>query len=299
MLRKWIYIPVLVVVAMLSMTGCQQRRPTDDQGRTSGCWVYAMLTCIEHEAARRHDSVQLSREWLLAKELQEETERAYFYAHDTPKGYDNRITLRGVGPEVLRLIEKYGMVPYQNEKTQINNGRVLERKLSLLAQQAMSIEELRERMQDLLPRFTLSRSEAFYYLSMRYNPHQFAQSIMYWQNWEFLTSVPYHPYGERMALEVPDNYRHHEYLNVPVDTLVARVLASLRAGHAVYWEYGRRTKDGLVSSDHAMAIVAINGNKLVCQNSYGKKWGKGGKCLVNLKEFRERTCNVGILNNKK
>ena len=273
-----------------------------------------MLECVEHEAAKRGDSVQLSRQWLMTKELEEQTERAYFSSQFTVHSsqftvhssqfivHNSQISLRGVGPEAVRLIERYGLIPYQNEKTEITKSSVVERKLMLLARQARSVDELRERMKDILPRFTISSHNAFYYLSMRYNPLQFAESIMYCQHWRFYASVPYHPYGEPFALEVADNYNHHEYMNVPIDTLTNMVLASLRKGHAVYWEYGKRTKDGSVSSDHAMAIVGIKGGekgennlKFVCKNSYGKKWGNKGYCLISIEDFKKKTCNVGIL----
>ena len=281
------YITAALLI-FITLTACKERRTVDDQGRTSACWVYAMLTCIEHESALKQDSVMLSRHWLIAKELEEQTEWMYL----TRKG--SQLNCRGVGPEVIRLIDKYGLVPYQNEKTQINSSSVLEKKLYLLARQAKSIGELRERMKELLPKFTISTMGAFYYLSMRYNPHQFAESIMYRQRWQFYASVPYHPQGEEFALEVADNYNHHEYTNLSIDSLTSKVLASVKAGHAVYWEIGRRGKDGHMSSDHAMAIVGMKKGMFLCKNSYGKKWGKGGYCLVSIEKFKETTCNVGI-----
>ncbi|MBR1840343.1 MAG: hypothetical protein IJ782_07165 [Prevotella sp.] len=273
----------------LFLSSCQQQRARDDQGRTSACWIYAMLECIEREAALRGDSVQLSRQWLMAKELQEQTQWMYF------KGKENSISLRGVGPEAIRLIKHYGLIPYQNEKNEIVNSRVLERKLALLAEQTRDLESLQEQVKELLPRFTLSPHNAFYYLSMRYNPHQFAESIMYCQHWRFYASVPYHSYGNPFVLEVPDNYNRHEFINLPIDDLTAMVTASLKAGHAVYWETGNRTRDGLTTSNHAMAIVGMKDGKFVCKNSYGKEWGNNGYCLVSIDHFKNHTCNVGIL----
>ena len=261
-----------------------------------------MLECVEHEACMRGDSIQLSRQWLMAKELEEQT--VWHYLSDG-KGAD--ISLRGVGPEVLRLIQIYGLVPYQHEKTQITRGSVTERKLQLLARQALSLEDLRERMTDILPQFTTTRpttgkQPAFYYLSMRYNPLQFAESVMYYQHWHFYTSVPHQPYNTDIALEVEDNRYHHAYTNMPIDSITAKVLASLKAGHAVYWEYGNPTPDGIVSSDHAVAIEGIVKSRkhpgkilLRCKNSYGKEWGHNGYYFVSPEYFKEHTCNVGLV----
>lgn len=305
------------------MAGCQQRHASDDQGKTSACWIYAMLTCIEHEAMQRGDSVALSRQWLMAKTLEEQTQERYLIRQQTGKVTPSPlnkggISLRGVGPEVLRLIAHYGLIPYQNEKTEIINSSVLERKLALLADQAQSLSELRQRTEELMPQFTVAKRPilsaakeksaqneisniGFYYLSQRYNPYQFAESVMYYQRWHFFTSVKYRPYDEPFVLEVPDNHRSHEYMNIPMPRLTNMVLRSLRQGHAVYWEYGKPTKDGGMTSQHAMAIVGIKQPKdnhgdirLVCKNSYGKDWGNKGYCIVTLKEFQEKTCNVGI-----
>lgn len=284
------------------LLSCQDRRARDDQGHTSACWIYAMLECVEHEACRRGDSVQLSRQWLMAKELEEQTVWHYLSGD---KAAD--ISLRGVGPEALRLINIYGLVPYQHEKTQINNSNVTERKLQLLAAQALSLDKLRERMADILPQFTTTRpaegkQPAFYYLSMRYNPMQFAESVMYYQHWHFYTSVSHHPYNTDITLEVADNHNHHAYTNLPIDSLTSKVLASLKAGHAVYWEYGNPTPDGIVSSNHAVAIEGIVKSRkhpdkilLRCKNSYGSRWGHKGYYFVSLEHFKEHTCNVGLV----
>ncbi|MBP3750061.1 MAG: hypothetical protein ILA44_01070, partial [Prevotella sp.] len=165
--RLWLLTFLILHSSFFIFSSCQDKRARDDQGRTSACWIYAMLECVEHEACMRGDSIQLSRQWLMAKELEEQT--VWHYLSDG-KGAD--ISLRGVGPEVLRLIQIYGLVPYQHEKTQITRGSVTERKLQLLARQALSLDDLCERMTDMLPQFTTTRpttgkQPAFYYLSMR------------------------------------------------------------------------------------------------------------------------------------
>lgn len=223
--------------------------------------------------------------------------------HFLTKG-QREINMRGVGPEALRLIERYGLVPYMHEKNAVNNSRVLQRKLALLSEQARSLEQLEDSEAEILPRFTLAQSSnSFYFMSMRYTPQQFAESVMYYQHWRWYASVDYHPWGEKFALEIADNRHYHEYENIPMKDLVQKVLASLKAGHPVYWELGRKAsvqkQGGGADSDHAMAIVGVRKTKggymLTCINSYGKKWGKEGRCQVSLDYFIKHTCNVGIM----
>lgn len=290
-----------------------------DQGHTSACWIYAMCACIEREQLRQGDSVTLSRQWLMSHELEEQTIEYYLTngAHD--------INMRGVGPEVLRLIHEYGLVPYVMERSCINNSRVLERKLKLLATPSSfpphkngedNLYSLKSKIEELLPHFTVAYthpeppshfanaphgwdSEAsFYYYSMRYTPWQFAQSIMYDQQWRFYASSAFHPWHRPFALEVADNHRYHQFMNEPMPVLYNMVVRSLRQGHPVYWEYGRVSRQengGIATSDHAMAIVGIHKGKLLCLNSYGKDWGMHGYCLVSRRFFLNHTCDIGVV----
>ena len=297
---------VHIVIALLFVVSCQRQERTD-QGRTAACWIYAMCACIEHESLLRGDSVALSRQWLMARELQEQTEALFLARHGTSSltmGTERGITMRGVGPEALRLIERYGLVPYHFEETMINNSRVMERKLSLLARQSQDITSLRKRMRELLPEFSIANpmpeegwggnSTSFFYYSVRYTPRQFAESVTYGLHYDWYASDNKQPWGTSFVLDETDNYRHHRYVNAPLKDILKKVIAAVRQGHAVYWEYGKGHTSG-----HAMAIVGLRKGKdgeerLVCLNSYGSRWGEKGYCTVSLDYFMSTTCNVGI-----
>ena len=306
------------MVCLLLVTACTRKGSDDvpaladtgrdnaslyDQGNTPCCWIYAMCACIEREQRRSGDDIRLSRQWLLARYAEEQTRRAYIMARNgepMPATTDSRsaFTMRGVGPETMRLISCYGLVPFEHERSRVNNGSVLARRLTGIARTVVSPQELDQALEDNLPRFTVSRqTNTFFYFSMRYTPQQFAESIMYHQRWQFYASEEMHPWGERFALEIPDNYRYHEYTNLPMDSIESMVLRSLRAGHPVYWEYGKKARE----SAHAMAIIGLTTDKktgkpmLVCLNSYGLSWGNKGRCAVSLDFFRRHTCNVGVL----
>lgn len=289
-----------------------------DQGRTEACWIYAFCACIEHEAALRGDSLLLSRQWLMAHMMEEQTLERYEIisgGDELTDGGRGTIDMRGVGPEVVRLIDDYGLIPYQQERSRINSSRVLERKLRHLANDAalrkQSRHQLMSRMEGLMPRFTVAHhqkfthdvegenEESFYYLSMRYTPMQFAESVMYYQQWHWYASERTHPWNESFPLEIPDNRRFHEYVNKPMKEILRMVRESLQEGHAVYWEYGKEESPqrggGGASSDHAMAIVGLHEGGFLCLNSYGSDWGHNGYCLVSDDFFMKHTCNVGIV----
>lgn len=343
---------------MFLLVSCDRRQEKNDQGRTASCWIYAMCACIEHESLLRGDSIALSRQWLIARYMQEQTEELWQQNHNdapssteqsnhraieqpTPRPLDSSrlrcvdISLRGVGPEVLRLIDLYGLVPYQHEETHINNGAVLERKLRLMARQNRSIPELRKRMKDVMPEFSIADNSfepdtqtsnnhpavhstpqtalsvqtapavqstppsAFYYYSFRYTPQLFAESVVYNLHYNWYAYDGTKPVGSSFVLDVPDNHRRHRYVNMTYKNQLRMVIRSVNEGHAVYWEYGKNH-----SSDHAMAIVGLRKGKdgsqyLLCLNSYGSSWGENGYCLMSLKYFIDNTCNIGVLSTKR
>lgn len=280
-----------------------------------------MLACIEHEQLRKGDSLTLSRQWLMSSLMREQTLERFIINQQnnnaslssTAEGQGRgSISMRGVGPDAIRLINDYGLIPYSMERSRINNSHVLERKLRHLASlPSTNPNNINDKITELLPRFTISIhpflggagggcGSSFYYFSMRYTPQQFAESIMYNQQWRFYASVEYHPWHTMFPLEVPDNRRYHEYMNLPMPELLRMVKASLRRGHAVYWEYGKPSKQqqgGGATSNHAMAIVGMRNGKFLCLNSYGTKWGNRGYCLVSEDYFIRHTCNVGIIHN--
>lgn len=323
----------LLFILLVLFVSCDRQERTD-QGHTSACWIYAMCACIEHESVLNGDSVALSRQWLLARHLQEQTEQLFttIHGHDSspavsissPRGEAGRglITTRGVGPEALRLIQDYGLVPYHFEETMVNNSRVMERKLTLLARQSRDMSTLRQRMAEILPSFSFAMPPvedgwhaspaSFYYLSMRYTPQQFAESLMYWIHYRWYAppmvltssqrpsatvpdgSLPSKASGLSYVLNEPDNYGGHKYICASLPDILQRVKAALRQGHAVYWEYGEGHRSG-----HAVAIVGLQRDKsgkklLLCLNSYGSRWGDKGYFTVTLEQFLKTTCNVGI-----
>lgn len=281
---------IIILLILLYLSSCNKQEPTN-QGRTSACWVYAMCACIEHEARQIGDSVILSRQWLLARELEEQTLNG------------EEIVIRNVGPEALRLISRYGLVPYSFERSHINNGAVLIKKIKLLREQVDDKEVLLSRLKDLLPRFSVidynplekNAKGSFYYYSMRYTPLQFAESVMYRIHYDWYANSSEKKRGEKFVLDDRDNRRQYEYVNISYKEMYDMVVSSVKAGHAVYWEYGDNHTSG-----HAMAIVGLKkagkgrGDSIVCLNSYGSEWGNNGKCVVSSQYFLSHTCNIGV-----
>ena len=87
---------------------CLKTTPVKDQGRSSLCWLYAMLATIETNHLMQGDSVNLSTDYVARQLLMESARRYYLSRGTTP------INMRGMGTRLLTLIQTYGAVPFDD-----------------------------------------------------------------------------------------------------------------------------------------------------------------------------------------
>ena len=265
--------------------------PVKDQGTSSLCWVYAMLATLETEHIMRGDSVNLSPDYVARMYLSEQASHRCLLPNKVVQK-EADITTRGMCTMALDLIQTYGLQHYDAYHRRLNmDYNVLCRKLD----KGNDTEKLLDKYIGPLP-------NQVFMLGALYTPLEFAHSVCTDDEYVALTSFIHHPYGQRFPLEVPDNYFHNTFLNVPLDTMMNRIVQSLRAGHPVCWEgdisepgflFGngfavlkhedkkvtaerrqasfeaRRTTD-----DHVMEIVGLGHDQhgrrfFLCKNSWG------------------------------
>ena len=199
--------------------------PVKDQGSSSLCWVYAMLATLETEHIMRGDSVNLSPDYVARMYLSEQANRRRLLPNKVVQK-EAGITTRGMCTMALDLIQTYGLQHYDAYRHKPNmDYNVLCRKLDY----GNDTEKLLDKYIGPLP-------NQVFMLGALYTPLEFAHSVCTDDEYIALTSFTHHPYGQRFPLEVPDNYFHDTFLNVPLDTMMNRIVQSLRAGHPVCWE---------------------------------------------------------------
>jgi len=120
-----------------------------------------------------------------------------------------------------------------------------------------------------------------------YTPQEFARSVCKPGEYLQLTCDDDKPYYKEHELEVPDNWLHDHYLNIPVDTLLAKTIRAVRQHHGVCWE----------DKGHAMAIVGIahddKGKEyFIMKNSWGTNRPYGGLDYLSFDDFRKETVAV-------
>lgn len=292
--------------------------PVKDQGSSSLCWVYGMLATLETEHIMRGDSVNLSPDYVARMYLSEQANRRRLLPNKVVQK-EAGITTRGMCTMALDLIQTYGLQHYDAYRHKPNmDYNVLCRKLDY----GNDTEKLLDKYIGPLPK-------QVFMLGALYTPLEFAHSVCTDDEYIALTSFTHHPYGQCFPLEVPDNYFHNTFLNVPLDTMMNRIVQSLRAGHPVCWEgdisepgflFGegyavlknekkkvtaerrqasfeaRRTTD-----DHVMEIVGLghdqNGRRFfLCKNSWGTANRYGGFMFLSENYVRMKTIAVVLRN---
>ena len=124
-------------------------------------------------------------------------------------------------------------------------------------------------------------------LGATYTPQEFARSVCKPGEYIALMSDDCKPYYQESELEVPDNWLHDRYLNLPMDSLFVKTERAVRARHGVCWE----------DKGHAMAIVGIahddDGEKyFIMKNSWGSDRPHKGLDYLSFKQFKKRTVAV-------
>lgn len=232
--------------------------PVKEQGRSPLCWAYAMLATIESERLMQGDSVNLSPDYLARMWLQEQARACYLSQGRAV------VSMRGMMPMTTRLMERYGIEPYDNYRSFDSvNWDVLARTARQVARASVSLDMLDRRLGDVLDRQLGFLPPNLFMLGMAYTPRQFAESVCLPADYLFLTSFTHHPFGSSFVLELADNRMFDQYLNVPVDTMMNAIVKTLRSGHPVCWE-GDISEDGF-DFKKGVAVLADDGKPVTQQ----------------------------------
>lgn len=295
--------------------------PVKSQGLSPLCWDYAMLATIETEHLMQGDSVNLSTDYVARRFIEEQAAALYFT-------HSGSISLRGMLPTALRLIRTYGLTHYDAfHADSTADYNVICRRAVQITRGAMTFGQFSDKLDDYLSNEIHAAPRRVYMLGAVYTPLEFSHSVCRDDEYTALTSFTHHPFGEQFALEVPDNYYHDTFLNVPVDTMMKTIVRSISRGHPVGWEgdvseAGFSFPDGvaelsrqltgnvqqqrqhdfehrLTTDDHCMAIVGLahsrDGQKyFIMKNSWGRANPYGGLMFVSFDYVRLKTIDIVV-----
>lgn len=299
------------------------------QGRTQTCWAYSMASMAESEILRcKKDTIRLSVMYLVREKYMKHFEHHYY-----SQGKEE-ISGGSLGHTFLNLLKKKGAVPngaYTGLKDgcKVHDHGELMQELKRLAKKAVKNKNLslyREMAEKLLDETLGEVPDTFMHKGRRYTPQSFADSIGFQvDSYVEITSFTHHPFHNWFVLELPDNWEHASFYNLPIDTLETIVRNTLLKGQTLVWdgdisEEGFNAQEGMAlyptspvsqaerqkgfecfetTDDHMMHIIGSAYDEYgkfyyILKNSWGKQGIYQGLIYMSEDYFRAKTVSVVV-----
>ena len=215
-----------------------------DQHRSGTCWAFSTLGFLESEVLRiKGKEVELSPMFVVSKTL---IDRATYCVrmYNEP-----RFAEGGSAYDVIYCMQHYGLVPKSampgirygwtdadtlpvfSELTAVASGY-----LSGLKKQKKLSPVWREGLQAIYDTYLGPCPTEFEYEGKKYTPESFVKSLgLNAEDYVSITSYTHHPFYERFALEVPDNWRMDQMYNVPMEDLMRIIDNAIANGNTLAW----------------------------------------------------------------
>ena len=218
--------------------------PVKDQNRSSTCWAFSTLGFLESEVLRmKGQVVDFSEMYVVSKTMMDRATycvRMYNEPHFSPGGsaYDVIYCMDhyGLVPQEAMPGIRYGWtagdtLPVHNELDRVAGGYV--KGLSGLKRLS---PVWREGLQAIYDTYLGPCPEEFELNGKKYTPKSFVESLgLSAEDYVSITSYTHHPFYERFALEVPDNWRMDQMYNVPLEDLMRIIDNALANGYTLAW----------------------------------------------------------------
>ncbi len=217
--------------------------PVKDQQKTGTCWSFATASFLESEVLRKgKGEFDLSEMFFVRHAYMQKAERYLLY-----HGHAN-FSQGGQAHDVMNVVREFGIFPefgytgdplnpgihdhdkMVNELTKFivrTNENFGERKA----------EKWKEKFNQILDTYLGKVPEEFGVKGQIYSPEGFTDYLeIDPDDYLEFTSFTHHPFYEQIDLEIPDNWSHDKYINVPIQELVEITDSALFHGYSVCWD---------------------------------------------------------------
>jgi bleomycin hydrolase len=215
--------------------------PVISQGSTGTCWSFTATSFLESEIIRKgYPETDLSEMFFVYHTYMNKAKR-YLLFHG-----NNNFGQGGQAHDVMDVLRVYGMVTNEAFPGKKTDGRHQHRSLA---------KELREKVDEInSSRKDFSVEEAQNLNAVlenhlgelpkkiktengRFSPEKFRDEFeINPDDFVELSSYSHHPFYKPFVLEVPDNWSHAKYYNLPIDELVQVMVYALENDFTVCWD---------------------------------------------------------------
>jgi bleomycin hydrolase len=269
--------------------------PVKDQNYTGTCWAFATTSFLETEALR-----------LGKKEL--DLSEMFFVRHAYTKKvqlyvrYHGNYTFGegGQAHDVLNVIRKHGIVPdeiYPGLEYGEDNHDHGELATMIEAMVNVVIKNKNGRLstkwqqaiEATLDTYLGIPAKIFRYNDEETDPIKFQHNIagIIPDDYVEITSYSHHPFYTQIDLEVPDNWSHDLYYNIPIDDLMKVMDNAFENGFSVCWDGDMSEKT--FSHKKGVAVIPEKPYRKMTDDEKEEIWKKPGKEREISQELRQIT----------
>ena len=215
-----------------------------DQNRSGTCWAFSTLGFFESEVLRiQGKEVDFAEMFVVSKTM---LDRATYCVrlYNEP-----RFAAGGSAYDVLYCMGHYGLVPQAampgirygwTEADTLPVHTELDKVAAGYLNGLKGLKKLspvwREGLQAIYDTYLGPCPESFVYEGKTYTPREWVKSLgLNPDDYVSLTSYTHHPFYERFALEVPDNWRMDQMYNLPIDELMRVIDNAISKGYTMAW----------------------------------------------------------------
>ncbi len=232
-----------------------------DQARTGTCWCFATASFIESELLRTgKGEFDLSEMYIVRNNYLNKLRDNYL------RNGNGNLGDGSLAHDFIRVFTEKGIVPEEvypglNYGSKSHNHSELQSYLSSVAgvavQKKKESDEYHEIVNGILDSYLGEVPQTFTYNGVSYTPASFTSSLgIDPEDYVEITSFSHIPFYSRGLLEVPDNWAHERYYNVPLEDLIDIMDYSFSNGYTVNWD-GDVSERGF-SRQKSIAINPLN-----------------------------------------
>ncbi len=232
--------------------------PVKNQSSTGTCWCFATTSFVESELLRMgKGEYDLSEMFIVRQNYVDRLRDNYLRRGNGNLGQGS------LSHDWFRVFSEKGIVPNEvytglNYGSPTHNHGELNTFLAAVAEvpvkRKSESKEYNKIVQSILDIYLGEVPATFQYKGVSYTPASFASSLgINPDDYVEITSFTHFPFYTRGLLEVPDNWKHEKFYNVPLDELIEIMDNALMKGYTVNWD-GDVSEKGF-SHTNGVAIV--------------------------------------------
>lgn len=216
--------------------------PVKSQYKSGTCWSYATTSFVETEILRIDGKEYDLSEMYFVNYAYVNKAKQYLYYHG-----NNNFGQGGQAHDVTNVIREYGMATidaFPGKKTDgVYNHSELAKKLKddvakgNKRRKDFDFTAIMDTVKMDLEEYIGATPEKVNFDGKMLSPLQFSKSVKINPNdYIEISSYTHHPFYKQFVLEVPDNWSHNLYYNLPVDELMEVMFYALNSGYSVCWD---------------------------------------------------------------